>query len=57
MGEAAIGVISASHYSAAADRPANRTFVSEWKKAYGAGQPSRTISPSAAGTAWRRSST
>lgn len=36
MGEAAIGVISASHYSAAGDRPANRTFVSEWKKAYGA---------------------
>ena len=35
MGDAAIGVISASHYSAAGDRPANRTFVSEWKKAYG----------------------
>jgi branched-chain amino acid transport system substrate-binding protein len=35
MGEAAINVISASHYSAAGDRPANRTFVSEWKKAYG----------------------
>lgn len=35
MGEAAIGVISASHYSAAGDRPANTTFVSEWKKAYG----------------------
>ncbi|OFW00276.1 MAG: branched-chain amino acid ABC transporter substrate-binding protein [Acidobacteria bacterium RIFCSPLOWO2_02_FULL_68_18] len=36
MGEAAIGVISASHYSAAGDRPANETFVGEWKKAYGA---------------------
>jgi branched-chain amino acid transport system substrate-binding protein len=35
MGEAAINVISASHYSAAGDRPANRMFVSEWKKAYG----------------------
>lgn len=35
MGEAAIGVISASHYSAAGDRPANTTFVSEWQKAYG----------------------
>jgi branched-chain amino acid transport system substrate-binding protein len=35
MGDAAIGVISASHYSAAGDRPANSTFVSEWKKAYG----------------------
>ena len=36
MGDAALGVISTSHYSASADRPANRTFVSEWKKAYGA---------------------
>ena len=35
MGDAAVGVISASHYSAAGDRPANRTFVSEWKQAYG----------------------
>lgn len=35
MGDAAVGVISASHYSAAGDRAANRTFVSEWKKAYG----------------------
>lgn len=35
MGDAAIGVISASHYSAAGDRPANHTFVREWKKAYG----------------------
>jgi branched-chain amino acid transport system substrate-binding protein len=36
MGDAALGVISASHYSAAGDRPANTVFVSEWKKAYGA---------------------
>lgn len=36
MGEAALGVISASHYSAAGDRPANQAFVTEWKKAYGA---------------------
>jgi branched-chain amino acid transport system substrate-binding protein len=36
MGEAALGVISSSHYSSSADRPANREFVSEWKKAYGA---------------------
>jgi branched-chain amino acid transport system substrate-binding protein len=35
MGEAALGVISSSHYSASGDRPANREFVSEWKKAYG----------------------
>jgi branched-chain amino acid transport system substrate-binding protein len=36
MGDAAIGAISASHYSAAGDREPNRLFVSEWKKAYGA---------------------
>ena len=35
MGDAAVGVISASHYSASGDRAANRTFVSEWKQAYG----------------------
>lgn len=36
MGDAAIGVVTASHYSASADRPANRAFVEEWRKAYGA---------------------
>ncbi len=35
MGDSALGVISASHYSASGDRPANRAFVAEWKKAYG----------------------
>jgi branched-chain amino acid transport system substrate-binding protein len=35
MGDAAMGVISSSHYSASGDRPANRAFVGEWKKAYG----------------------
>lgn len=35
MGDAALGVISASHYSASADRPANTEFVREWKQAYG----------------------
>jgi branched-chain amino acid transport system substrate-binding protein len=35
MGDAALGIISASHYSASGDRPANRAFVAEWKKAYG----------------------
>ena len=35
MGDAAMGGISSSHYSASADRPANREFVREWKKAYG----------------------
>jgi branched-chain amino acid transport system substrate-binding protein len=36
MGDAAMGVISTSHYSASADRPAHKAFISEWKKAYGA---------------------
>jgi branched-chain amino acid transport system substrate-binding protein len=36
MGDAALGVISTSHYSASADRPANQAFIGEWKKAYGA---------------------
>ncbi len=36
MGDAALGVISSSHYSSSGDRPANRTFVTEWQKAYGA---------------------
>jgi branched-chain amino acid transport system substrate-binding protein len=35
MGDAAVGVISAGHYSAAADRPANHEFVRAWKQAYG----------------------
>jgi branched-chain amino acid transport system substrate-binding protein len=35
MGDAAIGAISASHYSAAGDREPNRVFVREWKQAYG----------------------
>jgi branched-chain amino acid transport system substrate-binding protein len=36
MGDAALGVVTSSHYSASADRPANAAFVAEWKKAYGA---------------------
>jgi branched-chain amino acid transport system substrate-binding protein len=35
MGDAALGVISSGHYSAAADRPANAAFISAWKAAYG----------------------
>lgn len=35
MGDAALGIVSASHYSASAHRPANRAFVEEWKTAYG----------------------
>jgi branched-chain amino acid transport system substrate-binding protein len=36
MGDVALGVVTAFHYSAAADRPANKTFVAAWKKEYGA---------------------
>ena len=35
MGDVALGVVTAFHYSADADRPANKAFVSEYKKAYG----------------------
>jgi branched-chain amino acid transport system substrate-binding protein len=36
MGDVALGVITAHHYSAAADRPANKAFVAAYKKEYGA---------------------
>ena len=36
MGDAAIGVITVHHYSAAAERPANKAFVAAYKKEYGA---------------------
>ncbi|HKQ27260.1 MAG TPA: ABC transporter substrate-binding protein [Burkholderiales bacterium] len=36
MGEVALGVTTVFHYSAAADRPANKRFVEAWKKEYGA---------------------
>jgi branched-chain amino acid transport system substrate-binding protein len=36
MGDAALDVVTASHYSASADRPANKLFLQEWQKAYGA---------------------
>jgi branched-chain amino acid transport system substrate-binding protein len=35
MGDIALGVITVHHYSAAADRPANRAFVAAYKKEYG----------------------
>jgi len=35
MGDVPLGVVTMFHYSAAGDRPANKTFVAEWKKAYG----------------------
>ena len=36
MGDVALGVTTVFHYSAAAERPANRSFVAAWKKEYGA---------------------
>jgi branched-chain amino acid transport system substrate-binding protein len=36
MGDVALGVTTVFHYSAAAERPANKRFVEAWKKAYGA---------------------
>jgi branched-chain amino acid transport system substrate-binding protein len=35
MGDVATGVITVHHYSAAADRPANKAFVAAYKKEYG----------------------
>ena len=35
LGDVALGVITAHHYSAAADRPANKAFVAAYKKEYG----------------------
>jgi branched-chain amino acid transport system substrate-binding protein len=35
MGEVALGAITAFHYSAAAERPANKAFVAAYKKEYG----------------------
>jgi len=36
MGDVPLGVITAHHYSAAAERPANKAFVAAWRKEYGA---------------------
>ena len=35
MGDAALGMITAFHYTETADRPANKEFVALWKKQYG----------------------
>lgn len=43
MGDAVVGTLSASHYSAAAKRPENDLFISEWKKAYGADSSPNTF--------------
>ncbi|OGA04236.1 MAG: branched-chain amino acid ABC transporter substrate-binding protein [Betaproteobacteria bacterium RIFCSPLOWO2_02_FULL_62_17] len=36
MGDVALGVITAHHYSAASDRPANKAYVAAYKKEFGA---------------------
>ena len=38
MGDVALGVVTAFHYSAAADRPANEAFVKAYKAEFGADQ-------------------
>jgi branched-chain amino acid transport system substrate-binding protein len=35
MGDAALGAITAHHYSLAGDRPANKAFVAAWRAEYG----------------------
>jgi branched-chain amino acid transport system substrate-binding protein len=35
MSDVALGVITMHHYSAAATRPANKSFIAAWKKEYG----------------------
>src|SRR5215210_1066935 len=44
MGDVALGVLTVHHYSAAADRPANKAFVAAWKKEYGANETPNFIS-------------
>jgi branched-chain amino acid transport system substrate-binding protein len=44
MGDVAIGATTVFHYSAAADRPANKAFVAAWKKEYGAGETPNFLS-------------
>jgi branched-chain amino acid transport system substrate-binding protein len=36
MGDVPLGVLTVFHYSAAADRPANKAFIAAWHKEYGA---------------------
>jgi branched-chain amino acid transport system substrate-binding protein len=39
MGDAALGLVTAGIYSAAADRPANKAFLAAWNKAYPGATP------------------
>jgi branched-chain amino acid transport system substrate-binding protein len=36
MGDQALGIISAAHYSTSATRPQNQAFIAAWKQEYGA---------------------
>ena len=56
MGDIALGVNSASNYSAAGDRPQNKAFLAAWN-AITATNSCRIPSRSKAGTGWRRSMT
>src|SRR4051812_6368042 len=44
MGDVAVGVTTMFHYSAAANRPANKAFVDAWKKEYGANETPNFLS-------------
>jgi branched-chain amino acid transport system substrate-binding protein len=44
MGDVALGVTTVFHWSAAADRPANKAFVQAWKKEYGANETPNFLS-------------
>ena len=44
MGDVALGVITVHHYSASANRPANKAFVDAWKKEYGANETPNFLS-------------
>src|SRR3989449_202262 len=44
MGDVALGALTVHHYSAAADRPANKAFVAAWKKEYGANETPNFLS-------------
>jgi branched-chain amino acid transport system substrate-binding protein len=39
MGEAALGTVTAHHYSLHASRPANKAFLDAWRKEFGANAP------------------
>ena len=44
MGDVALGVTTMFHYSAAAERPANKAFVAAWKKEFGANETPNFLS-------------